>query len=117
MAKHKRAVLYSEEAVAATDTGDAVPGFGQMTKFAASVVATNYSGDLNITPKIQHSFDGTNWIDLVSFTALAGNSVETKFVSEFISTAVVIGSQLRVVATANSGTGEIDLVVTVYAKG
>lgn len=41
-------------------------------KFLATIDATSVNVATTVAAKIQHSHDGTNWFDLVSFTNIAG---------------------------------------------
>lgn len=74
------------------------------TEFIFQAAVTRTAGTFN--GKIQHSVDGTNWHDLVAFTAASATGVELKFPT------TSVGQYLRSSITSS---GTANLVVEIIA--
>lgn len=68
-----------------------------LTGWFANIHNTNADG--TVTGKIQHSVDGTTWVDLVTFTALAKNSA-----TQSVDIGTAVRRYWRVIVTAIGGT-------------
>lgn len=88
----------------ATTTGAATSMGPRTKKFVGYVAVTALGAGTTLTPKIQHSPDGTNWFDLVSFTALVATGSELKYENNFTVANSPVLSQVRGVCTFAGGT-------------
>lgn len=98
--------LHDSAARTATGTADAVKGFGGSSKIGAALVVSAASGtNPTLDVVIQHSLDGTNWFDLMTFTQRTAAGSEYKVVSETQGTTVnVVGDRLRAKYTVGGTT-------------
>lgn len=89
--------LHDSAARTATGSGDAAAGFGGSSKIGAALVVSAASGTTpTLDVVIQHSLDGVNWFNLITFTQATGATSEYKAVSEAQgSTVTVVGDRLR----------------------
>ncbi len=74
------------------------------------IAATAVGAATSLVVKVQHSPDGTNWYDLVSFTALTAAGAELK-----VPTTAVLG-RLRISAAFTGGTTTATLAVTLHSR-
>jgi hypothetical protein len=115
----KREVTILDSAArTATGTGDAAPGFAMAEKLGAAVVCSARSGtNPTLDVILQHSPDGTNWFDLITFTQLTAAGSEYKVVSEEQgSTVQVIGDRLRAKYTLGGTNPSFTFSVVVTAQ-
>jgi hypothetical protein len=115
---YKRQALRSAEVMTATGNGTAVEGFGSKSRMQSSFTVASIGGTTpSFTGIVQGSFDGTNWFDLVTHTALTANGVDMKVVSEIQGTTVVVIPPMirsRVVVSGTTPTGAVTHIV--FAK-
>lgn len=80
MSASNKIVLYSAQALtAASNTSTAQAAEVKFADFVGFIKTTATNGATTVTAKIQHSPNGSDWFDLVSFTALVGvNGSEEK---------------------------------------
>lgn len=96
-------MILLESAVTAGSADSAVSTLeGHMKDLIATIVCSVFTSG-TIAAKIQHSHNGTNWFDLVSFAALTGTGSELKNI-----TVPALG-QLRVNTSGGVGTLKIEL--------
>lgn len=74
MASVMNEILLPATALTATNTGSEKVLETGSDKFLGTITATAVNGATTVAGKIQHSHDGTNWFDLVSFTNIVGTS-------------------------------------------
>lgn len=94
---YREVTILEGAARTASGTGDAFTGFGMAEKIGAAVVCSARSGtNPTLDVIVQHSPDGTNWFDLITFTQLTAAGSEFKAISEEQGTTVqAIGDRLR----------------------
>jgi len=80
-----------------SSNGDAMPGFSRADVIAATLVVSAASGtNPTLDVVVQHSIDGSNWFDLLTFTQRTAAGSELKVASEIQGTTVTaIGDRLR----------------------
>ena len=109
MASNQKKPLIAEAALAADKTGTSVALGSRSKSFIGWIKAANVHAATTITAKIQHSPDGTNWKDVVSFTNIVGAaSTEEKQI-----TANVFG-QVRGLVTLAGATKLADVYVDIW---
>lgn len=67
-------VLLLESSLTASTTGSSLSLEPYSTDFMGWIAASSVNPATTVMAKIEHSADGSNWVDLVSFTALVGVS-------------------------------------------
>ena len=97
------------QSVTATVNGETKGMIPKSSRFVLFQKVTDYSGTLNVTTKVQHSPDSTNWIDLETFTAFTANTFEAVQVSN-----KGIFPHVRAVSTVNSGAGSATVLVDIF---
>jgi len=106
------AITLLNQTVTTTVNGTTSPIGTGVEKAALTLTGSAFGGTTpSFTVAVQHSFDGgTNWLALATFTAMTANGSQTVFVSEDAGT-VVIGTSLRAIVSAASGTTPTALLV------
>lgn len=99
MASVGKVSIYSSQALTATTTSSAMSMDQRWQKLFGYIKCTALGAGTSLAVKIQHSPDGTNWFDWVSFTALVAAGSEIKY-----PTLDIVAPQIRVVATFTGGT-------------
>lgn len=109
MASVSRIELLPSTALTATNTADAkVLEIGSVN-FIGWLKATGVNGATTVAAKIQHSANGTDWVDLVSFTSLVGvNGFESKQITDNVLLYV------RSVVTLSGATQAATVLVSLY---
>jgi len=100
-----------EEALAASKNGESFNLPGRSDGHVAFLDATLVNGATTVTAKVQHSPDGVNWFDLVSFGALAGVDG-----NEVVNIAVGVLPQLRANVVLAGGTQIATVKVEVFFR-
>lgn len=115
---YKEAEILSSAARTATGTGDGVTGFARAETLTATLVVSAASGtNPTLDVIVQHSIDGSNWFDLITFTQRTAAASEMKSVSEEQGTTVTaIGDRLRVKYTIGGTTPSFTFKVNVAAQ-
>lgn len=115
---NREVAILESAARTATGTSDPFPGFALAERLGAAVVCSARSGtNPTLDVILQHSPDGTNWFDLVTFTQLTAAGSEYKVVSEEQGTTVqVIGDRLRAKYTLGGTNPSFTFSVVVTAQ-
>lgn len=109
MASVSRIELLPSTALTATATGDSKVLEIGSANFVGWLKATGVNGATTIAAKIQHSANGTDWVDLVAFTNLVGVAgFEVKQITDNVLLYV------RTVVTLSGGTQAATVLVSLY---
>lgn len=101
--------LYPSTALTDNATGTAYSLEMKQVDFAGHVIASSVNAATTIASKIQHSPDGSNWYDLVSFTNIVGASG-----SEVKTISAPILSQVRAVITLSGATKAATVKISLF---
>ena len=103
-----------QSALTDSATGTSYSLGGRANSFAAWLNVSACHASTTVNAKLQHSPDGTNWIDLVSFTAIAGTTgTEAKYQASFTGAGVVFPN-VRAVVTLAGATKSATVLVALY---
>ena len=115
---YREVSLLDSAARTVTGNGDAAGGFGLATRLGAAVICASRTGtNPTLDVIIQHSPDGTNWFDLITFTQLTAAGQEYKTLSETQGTTVqAFSGRLRAKYTLGGTTPSFTFNVVVVAQ-
>ena len=115
MAAIGKKVLLDGTALTATKTGDAVSMPNNADQLIAFIKTANTHASTTVAGKVQHSPNGTDWFDLVTFTSIVGT--DTSEVKLPVIDTVTVDKclvQVRGVATLSGATQESDVTIELY---
>jgi len=102
MASNGRELLLNEVGLSTAKAGGKKSLPSKSTSFVGVLIVTNQAG-FSYTVKIQHSPDGSTWIDLGTFALAAGNGVSLLTLAEPILT------QVRADVSGVAGSGDVSV--------
>lgn len=91
--------------------GDGINDVDQRFVIHFLTVQTGGASSPTTTPKVQHSVDGTNWIDLVTATAISADTAGAPEVKDTTNITGPVFRYLRGVMTLGGGTAPTSSVV------
>ena len=115
---YREVEILSSAARTATGNGDAFTGFADAESIAATLIISAASGtNPTLDVVVQHSIDGSNWFDLLTFAQKTTTGSELKVASEIQGTTVTgIGDRLRAKYTLGGTTPSFTFKVNVAAQ-
>lgn len=107
MASNHGKVLFNAESISATVNSEPQELQAGDVNFIAFLKIENNSG-ANVATKIQHSPNGVDWFDLVSFVATGGNTTEKINIDN---TTDHVFEHVRAVATHTAGSADFTIIL------
>lgn len=112
MASSNNHMFLKAENLTATATSEAFKLKNESSDFVAFIKTESTNGATTVDGKLQHSPNGSDWFDLISFTSIVGT--DSQELIQINNSSLHVLPYVRSVATLSGGTQDSDVTIGLF---